>query len=360
MPSKKQTQQVQNLNVARLVSLPSPRQLDGELPSSEASRRTVLAGRRTIERILSRDDKRMLVIVGPCSIHDEKAAKEYADRLAELRRRVGDRLEIVMRVYFEKPRTTVGWKGLINDPHLDGSFDMAEGLRIARRLMMYVTELGLPTATELLDPITPQYIDDLLCWAAIGARTTESQTHRQMASGLSMPVGFKNSTEGNLQVAVDAMGSARASHAFVGVDDDGRTVIVFTRGNPWGHVILRGGGGKSNYAEKDVAAAAELLAKAGLCTSLMVDCSHANSGKKYAKQQIAWKSVIEQRVAGNVNLTGLMLESNLFEGSQPTPAPGSAAGTPLDSLKYGVSITDACIGWEETEELMMWAHERLG
>lgn len=354
--TKQQARAVQNLNVAKTVSLPSPRRMQTDYPASDEARKLVLDGRRTIERILSQDDPRMLVIVGPCSIHDEKAAKEYADRLIDLRNRVNDRLEVVMRVYFEKPRTTVGWKGLINDPHLDGTFDMAEGLRVARRLMLYVAELGLPTATEILDPITPQYIDDLLCWAAIGARTTESQTHRQMASGLSMPVGFKNSTEGKLQVAVDAMKSAQQPHAFLGVDYDGQTVIVFTRGNKWGHVILRGGGGQSNYAKEDVAAAAELLAKAELCTSLMVDCSHANSGKKHTKQQIAWKNVIEQRVAGNTNLTGLMLESHLFEGNQTL----DAGVTDPRKLKYGVSVTDACIGWEETEKLILWAHEKLG
>ncbi len=344
---------VENLRIAQTRPLISPAEFDRVLPNNPTSHRTVIQGRRAIERILAGEDRRLLAIVGPCSIHDEAAALEYAERLAVLRDAVKDRLEVVMRVYFEKPRTTVGWKGLINDPHLDGSFDIEQGLRIARRMLIRITQLGLPTATEVLDPITPQYLDDLLCWSAIGARTTESQTHRQMASGLSMPVGFKNSTDGNLQVAIDAMTAAKHPHAFLGVDDDGRTAIVQTEGNPWGHVILRGGRERSNFAPEDVAEAAGLLEKAGLNTRMLVDCSHANSGKKAERQEVAWHSVIDQRRQDNPNLIGLMLESNLKPGNQKL-------GEDPSTLEYGVSITDACIGWDATEALIRSAHERLG
>jgi len=344
---------VQNINVESARRLLKPIELDAELPMSAAAHRTVVGGRSAIRAILEQTDPRMMVIVGPCSIHDEKVAREYAERLATLNREVGDRLLLVMRVYFEKPRTTVGWKGLINDPHLDGSFDIEAGLRIARKLLLDICEMGLPTATEVLDPITPQYLDDSICWAAIGARTTESQTHRQMASGLSMPVGYKNSTEGKLQVAMDAMRAASKPHAFLGADEDGRLAIIRTKGNPWGHVILRGGHDRSNFEPEDVREAATLLSAAGLSRSLMVDCSHANSGKKYEKQEVAWKSVIEQRVAGNTDLVGLMLESNLHEGNQKL-------GDDPSDLAYGVSITDACLGWAETEQLIRWAYERLG
>ncbi len=341
-----------DLNVDAAESLVSPRELSEQLPHTAGVNRTVHDGRRTIEQILSGTDRRMLVIVGPCSIHDEKAAVEYAQQLAELRKRVIDRMYLVMRVYFEKPRTTIGWKGLINDPNLNGELDISRGLVIARRLLLEVAEMGLPAATEFLDPIIPQYLADLVCWTAIGARTTESQTHRQMASGLSMPVGFKNSTDGNVQVAVDAMSAARSPHAFLGVNDEGRITIIKTRGNRWGHPILRGGRGQSNFNPEDVAAASALLEKSGLPRYLMVDCSHANSGKQPEKQQVALRSVVEQRTAGNSDLIGLMVESNLFEGSQPM-------ADDLGKLKYGVSITDACMGWEETEQLLMWAYGDL-
>jgi len=344
--------QVQNVNVEQIVTLTSPSALDEQIPGSAEAHATVLDGREAIKNILAGQDPRMLVIVGPCSIHDEKAALEYAERLAKLRERVNDRLELVMRVYFEKPRTTVGWKGLINDPYLNGSFDMQEGLRIARRLLNEIGQMRLPTGTEILDPITPQYIDDLVSWAAIGARTTESQTHRQMASGLSMPVGFKNSTEGSVQVALDAMQSAKSPHSFLGIDGQGNAAIIKTKGNPWGHVILRGGKAASNFEAADVAKTAQMLRDAKLPTGLMVDCSHANSGKKYEKQQVAWRSVVEQRVAGNVDLVGLMLESNRSEGDQKL-------GDDPSKLEYGVSITDACIGWDETEQLIDWAYNQL-
>jgi 3-deoxy-7-phosphoheptulonate synthase len=258
-----------------------------------------------------------------------------------------------MRVYFEKPRTTTGWKGLINDPHLDGSFDMESGIRMAREILRHVTELGLPAGTELLDPITPQYVADLLAWAAIGARTTESQTHRQMASGLSMPVGFKNGTDGSLQTAVDALATAHQPHSFLGIDQEGQTAIICTRGNPWGHLILRGGRSGPNYAPSTIAEAAAALSKAGLSPRLMVDCSHANSGKRHENQAIVWHSVLQQRRRKDSALIGMMLESHLFEGSQ------KLNGDP-STLEYGVSITDECIGWEETEELLREAHSRVG
>ena len=287
-----------------------------------------------------------------CSIHDPAAALSYAQKLAELNEQVRDRLLVVMRVYFEKPRTTVGWKGLINDPDLDGSFNMSRGLELARKLLLDITALGLPAGTEFLDPVTPQYLDDLVSWAAIGARTTESQTHRQMASGLSMPVGFKNATNGSLQVALDAMQSAVSPHHFIGIDEQGRACVVHTRGNTFGHVILRGGSDGSNYDPDDIAAAAGRLADAELEPRLVVDCSHANSGKVPARQEVVWDSLVQQRVGGTTAITGMMLESNLEEGSQSIP-------TDLTQLRYGVSVTDACIGWEKTRELLLRAHDRL-
>ncbi len=334
-------------------SLVPPRRIRADLPVTPAANRTVVAGREAVKAILGGGDRRLLVIVGPCSIHDERAAYEYAGRLVELRRELADRLCVVMRVYFEKPRTVTGWKGLINDPHLDGSFDMESGLRTARRILRYMGELGLPAGTEMLDPITPQYIADLVTWAAIGARTTESQTHRQMASGLSMPVGFKNGTDGNLQIAVDAMRSARNRHSFLGIDEDGGTAIIDTRGNPWTHLILRGGRNGPNYDPAAVAEAEAALRGAGLPAAVMVDCSHANAGKKYQNQAAVWHSAVAQRAAGNTALIGLMLESNLEAGAQ-------TLGDDPRLLRYGVSITDECIGWEETEKLLRAAHAALG
>ncbi len=341
-----------DLHVESLTPLVSPDELRAELPVTEAAQRTILESREVIPALIDGRDRRLLVVVGPCSIHDTEAALEYARRLKPLRDALSDTLYIVMRTYFEKPRTTVGWKGLINDPHLDGTFDMETGLRRARKLLIDVAGMGLPTATEILDPITPQYIDDALDWAAIGARTTESQTHRQMASGLSMPVGYKNSTNGSLEIAINAMRSAHEPHAFLGIDGDGRTCMVRTRGNPWGHVILRGGTGKPNYDPDNVAAAVATLEAAGLHTGLMVDCSHANSGKKHERQEVVWRSVVEQKAAGNHNLMGAMLESNLEEGNQKL-------GDDPSQLRYGVSITDACIGWDKTEELLVSADRQL-
>ncbi len=347
----------QNLNVASIDPLIAPGELEQALPLTDAARQTVLDGRRTIEAILRGEDKRLLVVIGPCSIHDPAAAMQYARKLVTLQEKLADRLVLVMRVYFEKPRTTVGWKGLINDPHLDGSFDMDHGLRLARKLLLDINELGLPAGTEFLDPVTPQYLDDLVSWAAIGARTTESQTHRQMASGLSMPVGFKNATNGSLQVALDAMQAALSPHHFIGVDEAGRACVVHTRGNAYGHVILRGGEEGSNYHPTDIALAAAGLKNAGMNPLLMVDCSHANSGKRFAQQQVVWDSLVEQRATAHETnaggaIIGVMIESNLAEGKQSIPAD-------LSQLKYGVSVTDECIGWDQTAAMLERGYDRL-
>ncbi len=344
--------QTQDLHVREIIRLTSPRALKNELAAPEATSTSVAASRDRVTRILNHEDPRLLVVVGPCSIHDVDSALEYARRLAALRQQLSDRMEIVMRVYFEKPRTTVGWKGLINDPHLDDSQDIECGLRRARQLLLDITGMGMPAATEFLDPIVPQYISDLISWAAIGARTTESQTHREMASGLSMPVGFKNGTDGGLQVAVDAMLSSRSPHSFLGIDPDGQTSIVRTKGNQAGHVVLRGGRGRTNFDPESIREAEEALQRAQLPCSLMVDCSHANSGKVPARQEDGWRSVIEQRVSGTRSLIGLMLESFLHEGAQPFPQ------NPAD-LRHGVSITDACLSWESTERMLLEGHSML-
>lgn len=342
----------QDLHVRELVRLSSPRAIKAALPGTEATSATVAESRERIIRILSQRDPRLLVVVGPCSIHDEKGALEYATRLNLWRKEFADRMEIVMRVYFEKPRTTIGWKGLINDPHLDDSQDIEAGLKIARGLLLKIVGMGLPAATEFLDPIVPQYIADLVTWAAIGARTTESQTHREMASGLSMPVGFKNATDGSLQVAIDAMGAARSPHSFLGIDSDGATAIVRTNGNPDGHVVLRGGRARTNYDADSIRDAEATLKKCGLPPVMMVDCSHANSAKQHARQEDVWRSVIEQRVGGTRSLIGMMVESYLSEGNQPFPKPAK-------ELRYGVSITDACVSWETTERMLRWGYEKL-
>ena len=344
--------QTANVHIASNIPLPPPRVLAAETAPTDAQTAFVSEARQQIRAILFGRDPRFLVVVGPCSIHDPAAGLDYARRLAALARELGDRLCVVMRVYFEKPRTTVGWKGLIMDPHLDGSCDIPTGLRLARRILRDVIDLGLPTATELLDPITPQYIADLICWSAIGARTTESQTHRQMASGLSMPVGFKNGTDGGLQIAIDAMQSAMRPHSFLGIDQDGYTCIVRTTGNPDGHVVLRGGRLNTNFDAESIRIAAESLTKAGLPPTLMVDCSHANSLKQHAKQEEVWRSLIEQRVAGSKPINGVMIESNLAEGSQSIPEN-------LAALRYGVSVTDACLGWEVTERALRWGRDML-
>ena len=341
-----------NLRIKSLEPLVPPARLCAVLPLDAAARRTILAGRLAVERSLGGQDPRLMAIVGPCSIHDPEAARDYAARLRALSDRVADRMLVIMRVYFEKPRTTVGWKGLINDPHLDGSFDVATGLRLARGLLVEIAGRGLPTATEFLEPITPQYLADTIVLGAIGARTTESQTHRQMASGLSMPVGFKNATDGSLQAAIDAMQAARMPHSFLGIDNEGGTCVVSSTGNPWGVLMLRGGRSGSNYAPAVLHEARRLLEAAGLPACVIVDCSHANSGKDHRRQSIVWRDVLEQRIAGDRSIVGMMLESNINPGSQPVAADRSA-------LAYGVSITDGCIGWEETETLMLEAHARL-
>jgi 3-deoxy-7-phosphoheptulonate synthase len=342
----------QDLHVKEIVRLLSPRELKAQFLSSEGVAATVARSRERVIRILRQEDPRLLVVIGPCSIHDEKSALEYAARLNALRKEFADRMEIVMRVYFEKPRTTIGWKGLINDPHLDGSQDIETGLKIARRLLLEIVEMGLPAATEFLDPIVPQYIADLVTWAAIGARTTESQTHREMASGLSMPVGLKNSTDGSLQIAIDAMGAARHQHSFLGINEDGVTSIVRTTGNPHAHVVLRGGRLKTNYDAESIRIAEEKLVSEKITPTLMVDCSHANSEKQHARQEDVWHSVIQQRAEGTRSLIGMMVESSLFEGNQPIPKN-------LKELRYGVSVTDSCIGWETTERMLRWAYSSL-
>jgi 3-deoxy-7-phosphoheptulonate synthase len=342
----------QDLRVKETVRLSTPRALKAELPMTEASNQTVVAGRDMVTRILQRRDPRFLVVVGPCSIHDPKGALEYASKLNTLRQELSDQLWIVMRVYFEKPRTTIGWKGLINDPHLDGTYDIETGLKQARKLLLQIAEMGLPAATEFLDSIAPQYLADLVTWAAIGARTTESQTHREMASGLSMPVGFKNGTDGSLQTALDAMHASRTPHSFLGIDQDGITSIIRTSGNLVGHIVLRGGRLRTNYDAESLREAESRLTAAGLPAALMVDCSHANSGKQHARQEDVWRNLIDQRLAGNLGLIGAMVESNLFEGNQPIPRN-------LSELRYGVSITDSCLGWEATERMLRQGHAAL-
>ena len=334
----------ENLNLVGLIPLITPRALKSKLAASANVLKNVSSARSEIGDIIVGNDQRMIVVAGPCSIHDPAEALEYADRLSKLRDELADDLMILMRVYFEKPRTIVGWKGLISDPCLDGSSDIAYGLRTARNLLLKINSLGVPAAAEMLDPFVPQYTADLISWASIGARTTESQIHRQMASGLSMPVGFKNSTDGNIQVAVDAMESARHPHSFLGIDEEGRTAIVRTRGNVNGHLILRGSGSGPNYAAKWTREACRRMSASGLRPALMVDCSHGNSGKSFKAQESVWSNVLHQRITGNNAIIGMLLESNLFEGSQKvTEYTGK--------LRYGVSITDECIGWKTTVRL---------
>lgn len=339
--------QIQDLHVATTKELIAPRVLKEELRVDEPIAQTVVDARQTVREILSGTDRRLLCLVGPCSIHDPDAALDYAERLVKLRPAVEDRLFLVMRVYFEKPRTTVGWKGLINDPHMDDSCDMEAGLRIARRLLIDINRLGLPAGTEMLDPITPQYIADLISWTAIGARTTESQTHREMASGLSMPVGFKNTTEGNLQIAVNAIESARRPHSFLGINQDGVTAIIRTAGNPDTHVVLRGGK-TSNYDATSIEECQRLLAKAGLEPRVLVDCSHAQTAKDYTRQLTVMSSMVDQVRSGNNGIMGVMIESNIGAGNQPLLKDRTA-------LKYGVSVTDPCIDWATTEQCLVEA-----
>ena len=336
---------IDNQHVIEIKALPSPRAIKTKLPITDQAAALVVETREAIRKILhGQDHDRLVIIVGPCSIHDPDAACEYAEKLKPVADALRDRLLIVMRTYFEKPRTTVGWKGLINDPHLDGTCDIALGMEIARTLLLKINQLGLPCGTELLDPISPQYVADLISWSAIGARTTESQTHRELASGVSMPVGFKNGTEGSLQVAVNAMISARAPHHFVGINADGQTAIIKTMGNPDRHIVLRGGGGKTNYEAEHVAKAETAVAGEGVARPIMIDCSHDNSHKDHTRQGAVAREVIRQFREGRHSIMGLMLESNLHPGKQ-TWKEGVA-------LKHGVSITDACLGWDETERLL--------
>ena len=334
-----------DLHVTDTNPLISPADLRRELPMSEAAVATVLAARQAIRGILRGDDQRLLVVVGPCSIHDVAAARDYAGRLLRLRHELADRLEVVMRVYFEKPRTTTGWKGLINDPHLDGSHDMTSGLRLGRHLLTDLAASGMPAATELLDPISPQYLADAISWAAIGARTTESQTHREMASGLSMPVGFKNGTDGSLGTATNAMLAASHAHRFLGINRDGRVSMVTTTGNPDGHLVLRGGKNGPNYAPAQVAAAAKACADQGLCPRVLVDCSHDNASKDHTRQGLVITELAQQVAQGSPHLAGVMIESHLLAGRQNIPAE-------RNRLIYGQSITDACVDFPTTEGML--------
>jgi 3-deoxy-7-phosphoheptulonate synthase len=334
-----------NQHIIEIKPLPSPRTIKNNLPITDQAAALVVETRDAIRRILhGQDRERLLVIVGPCSIHHPEAAYEYAAKLKPVADALRDRLLIVMRTYFEKPRTTVGWKGLINDPHLDGTCDIATGMELARTILLKINQSGMPCATELLDPISPQYVADLISWTAIGARTTESQTHREIASGVSMPVGFKNGTEGSLQVAINAMTSARAPHHFVGINTEGQTSIIKTAGNPDRHIVLRGGGGKTNYDAEHVANAEAAVAGEDIARPIMIDCSHDNSSKDHRRQGVVAREVLRQFREGRQSIMGLMLESNLNPGKQ-TWKQGI-------SLVHGVSITDACLGWEETEALL--------
>ncbi|MBL0909071.1 3-deoxy-7-phosphoheptulonate synthase [Pectobacterium carotovorum] len=346
-----QKDSLNNINISDEQILITPDELKAKFPLNDAEQRDIAQARATIADIIHGRDDRLLIVCGPCSIHDTDAALEYARRLQSLAAELNDRLYIVMRVYFEKPRTTVGWKGLINDPFMDGSFDVESGLHIARGLLLELVNMGLPLATEALDPNSPQYLGDLFSWSAIGARTTESQTHREMASGLSMPVGFKNGTDGSLGTAINAMRAAAMPHRFVGINQTGQVCLLQTQGNIDGHVILRGGK-TPNYSAQDVAECEKQMEKAGLRPSLMIDCSHGNSNKDYRRQPLVVESAIEQIKAGNRSIIGLMLESHLNEGSQSSEQPRS-------DMRYGVSVTDACISWESTETLLRSVHQEL-
>jgi 3-deoxy-7-phosphoheptulonate synthase len=342
-----------NVNVESMVEMPSPAQVHRSRPLTGEAARTVLEGRRAVRAILNRDDRRLFVVVGPCSVHDPKAAIDYAGRLRALADKVSRTMLLVMRVYFEKPRTSVGWKGFVNDPYMDDSFRIDEGILKARELLLAIAELGLPAATEALDPISPQYLSDLITWYAIGARTTESQTHREMASGLSAPVGFKNGTDGGLEVALNAIRSASSSHGFLGMNAQGRTAVIRSRGNPDGHLVLRGGAGRPNYDTVSVRIAEKALEHAKLPTNIVIDCSHANAMKDHTLQPLVFSDCVHQIREGNRSIVGLMLESNIGAGSQPL------TGDPA-KLRYGVSVTDPCIDWKTTERLLIRADRDLG
>lgn len=335
-----------NLNIVQFKPLTTPEKLKAELPETEAAACVVAESRHQIERILRREDKRQMVITGPCSLHDEEATLDYARRLLKVQKGCSEQVLIIMRAYFEKPRTTLGWKGMLYDPHLDGSYDLDLGIRKSRKLLCEIAEIGVPCATEFLDPIVPQYLADLVTWAAIGARTTESQIHRQMASGLSMPIGFKNATDGNLAVAIDAINAASNPNSFLGIDRNGQVIIAETKGNKYGHLVMRGGTSGPNYSSEYVAFAEVLLNKAHVSNGIVIDCSHANSHKNFKRQRETLIDTADQIQAGNTCIAGVMLESFLGEGKQSI---GAAGG-----LKYGVSLTDGCVGWDETEELIRY------
>ncbi|MFI8032888.1 3-deoxy-7-phosphoheptulonate synthase [Acinetobacter sp. ABJ_C3_5] len=343
---------IDDVNIKSIQTLITPAELKADLPLSEAASQTVLQGRATVRNILDGNDKRLFVVIGPCSIHDPKAAHEYADRLKVLSEKVKDTLYLVMRVYFEKPRTTVGWKGLINDPDMNDSFNIEKGLHIGRGLLIDLNEKGLPCATEALDPNSPQYYQDLISWSAIGARTTESQTHREMSSGLSSPVGFKNGTDGGLTVATNAMQSVKHGHSFLGLNENGQVAIINTKGNPYAHVVLRGGNGKPNYDATSVAEAEAALAKAKVSNKIMIDTSHANSNKDPYLQPLVLKNITEQILDGNKSIVGIMVESHLKGGRQDIPEN-------LSDLEYGKSVTDGCIDWKTTEKALLEMHEAL-
>jgi 3-deoxy-7-phosphoheptulonate synthase len=343
---------LQNVNVASSDLLATPEEVKNRLPLTQRAADTVFRSRGIIRAILERRDPRLFVVVGPCSIHEVGAAREYADRLKRLSDEVASTLVLIMRVYFEKPRTTVGWKGLINDPDLDDSFHIEKGILLARELLLYVAELGLPAGTEALDPIMPQYLSELITWTAIGARTTESQTHREMASGLSTPVGFKNGTDGSLAASINALESVRHPHHFLGITQQGQSAVFRTRGNQHAHIVLRGGGGRVNYDAVSIALAERQLAQANLPTNIVVDCSHGNSNKDPSVQPLVAENCVTQILDGNRSIVGLMLESHLKPGNQPIPKD-------LATLEFGVSITDPCIGWDDTEALLRKLHGAL-
>lgn len=345
-------QQTDNLNIAALDPMPSPQEVKARVPLSNEAATTVLNGRNALNNILDRKDPRLFVVIGPCSIHDPEAGLDYARRLKKIADEVADTLLVVMRVYFEKPRTSTGWKGYINDPYMDDSFRINEGMEKARQFLMSVNEIGLPAATEALDPIAPQYYGDLISWTAIGARTSESQTHREMSSGLSTPVGFKNATDGDLSVAINAIMSASSPHSFLGINSHGTTSVVRTRGNHYGHVVLRGGGGRPNYDTVSISLAEQALKKANMAQNIVVDCSHANSWKNPELQPLVMKDVIRQVREGNNSIVGTMVESFIESGNQKIPAD-------LSQLKYGCSVTDGCIDWPTTENMLREAHRIL-
>ena len=346
------TPDIENVNVTDFDAMPSPEEIHARVPLSDKATQTVMQGREALRNILDRKDPRLFVVVGPCSIHDPAAGLDYARRLKKLSDELSDTLLLVMRVYFEKPRTTTGWKGFINDPDMDDSFNINKGMELARKFLRDVAEIGLPAGTEALDPISPQYLGDLIAWTAIGARTTESQTHREIASGLSTPVGFKNATNGDVGIAVNAILSASRPHSFLGINGEGHTSIVRTRGNPYGHIVLRGGDGRPNYDTVSVRIAEEALRKAKLPANIVVDCSHANSYKNPELQPLVMSDVINQIRFGNTSLAGVMIESNLVAGNQPIPQN-------LSLLRYGCSVTDACVDWETTETMLREAAAHL-